>query len=320
MNLDELVAPIRSDVIQGASAIVGTAGRVIKQLASDAPFRSLPLLRAGVAELGVRILDAQPAMAPLVSLSAGTLTVLDGLSSVESGRHAVVASVDTFLEAQSANAASAAAQASSLLPADATVLTLSFSSTVLATLALARAGSIEVICLESRPLNEGRLLAERLAELRIPVTVAVDSAAQRMVERANVTLLGADSIGDRGVVNKIGSAALAHFANRGGLPVLVVAESSKLLPPGFPQELHDPRATDEVWRPGASIGVWNQYFEALPPADVTRFVTEAGPASWDDLQAQRTSLPVPPEIGRWADSRRPRGGPTSEEPGHISGV
>ena len=90
----------------------------------------------------------------------------------------------------------------------------------------------------------------------------------------DLVLLGADSIGDAGVVNKIGSASLAEPAHRMGKPVYVISDETKILPPGFPQHIRDDRPADEVWRAPAGVRVWNRYFETIPMDWVTAVVTE----------------------------------------------
>ena len=61
-------------------------------------------------------------------------------------------------------------------------------------------------------------------------------------------VMGADSVGDRGIVNKIGSLGLAREAQEWATPLWVAADRSKWLPPGFPQPVDDDRPGDEVWR------------------------------------------------------------------------
>jgi ribose 1,5-bisphosphate isomerase len=147
---------------------------------------------------------------------------------------------------------------------------------------------------------EGHALARTLAQAGIPVTLAVDAAGPALVESADVVVIGADSVGDRGVVNKIGSLALTREAKLRNVPVWVAADRSKWLPPGFPQPLDDDRPGDEVWRGARGVTVWNRYFEVLPSDLVDQVITDAGSFSPAELDAEREKLEVAPVLERWA--------------------
>jgi translation initiation factor eIF-2B subunit delta len=167
----------------------------------------------------------------------------------------------------------------------------------------ARGRPIEVICLESRPLNEGRRLAAELARGGAQVTLAVDAAAESLVSGCGAVLLGADSIGDAGVVNKIGSAAAARAGVFHRVPVFVVTDSSKLLPPGFPQCVDDNRPADQIWPDPGPVGVWNRYFEVVPGELITQVVLEDGQLTPLEVDRRRRNLTVPERIAEWAASR-----------------
>ena len=149
-------------------------------------------------------------------------------------------------------------------------------------------------------MNEGQALARTLAQAGIPVTLAVDAAAQSLVGEVDLVVMGADSIGDAGIVNKIGSLGLAREAHERGTPVWVAADRSKWLPPGFPQPVDDDRPGEEVWRGSKGVTVWNRYFELLPSTLVDQVVTDSGaftPAKLDDA---RRALAVAPVLEAWA--------------------
>lgn len=304
MDLDAMVAPLRANVVSGASVVARSAAEVVRRAAVHVEADDVEALRERLAELVVKILDAQPAMAPLVALGASILRALPSAGSLAEARRAAARAAEDArltLERSTAMVGEAAAE---LLPDGARVLTLSSSSMVRAALMEAATDrDLEVICLESRPMNEGRSLAHGLAQQGIPVVYAVDAAAGPLVDRSTLVLLGADSVGDTGVVNKIGSAALACLAREREVPVVVTAGEAKLLPPGFPQGVSDDRPADEVWRAPAGIQVWNRYFEAVPLDAVHRVVVEDGGLSVDEVQALRSELDVPAELRRWADSR-----------------
>lgn len=317
MNLDALVAPLRANVVSGAAVVARTAAEVVRRAAIRVPAGSAAELRVTLAELVVRILDAQPAMAPLVALGSRVLEAAGEGGSLEDARRAVAHEAEGFrieLERGTRAVGKAAARE---LPKRGTILTLSSSSTVRATL-LERVDNrdLEVVCLEARPMSEGQAMAEALARAGIPVLYAVDAAAGSLLERVDLVLMGADSVGDRGIVNKIGSAALARDASARGIPFVVATDGTKLLPPGFPQPVDDDRPAEEVWRAPAGVRVWNRYFEIIPPTHVTTIVTEEGAGSPAEVDGDRRRLQVPEELRRWARERAA----SSEEPDPSSSV
>ena len=105
------------------------------------------------------------------------------------------------------------------------------------------------------------------------------------------------------LAEKVGSAAACHAASRRGIPVFVVADSSKLLPAGFPQSVEDDRPPEEVWPDHGGVHVWNRYFEVFPISLVTRVVTEEGALDPSALEPRRKALAVPPALSAWAASR-----------------
>jgi translation initiation factor 2B subunit (eIF-2B alpha/beta/delta family) len=302
MTLDSLVAPLRADVVSGASVVARTASEVVRRAASRISADSPDEFRATMSDLLVRILDAQPAMAPLVALARDVLLALDDAADVDGAREAAAGAASAFREFMDWCGSSIAERTSELIPPGEPVLTLSSSATVRRSLEdLAGRGGLTVYCLEARPMSEGRRLAQQVAAAGASVVFAVDAAGEALLDETRHLVLGADSLGDRGVVNKIGSAALARGARDRGIPVHVLLDRSKFLPPSFPQPTDDPRPGEEVWRPPPGVQVWNRYFEAFPHDHVTNFVTESGvliPEAADEL---RRDLPVPEALRQWAE-------------------
>lgn len=303
-RLDALVAPLRADVVSGAAVVARMAAEVVRRGTRRMPASSPAELQERLAELGRAILDAQPAMAPLVRLVSDVLDAARDAETVEDGRSAASGAAQAFLQAQDTRTRVVARRAAAMLPEGARVLTLSSSSTVRTTLLHEPRGrGISAVCLEGRPVQEGHMLAEALARNGVPVTLAVDAAAARLASLCDLVLLGADSIGDAGVVNKIGSVAVADAAHRAGIDVLVVTDETKILPPGFPQPVEDDRPAEEVARTPAGVKVWNRYFECLPLDDVTSVVTERATMEPGQVQELRRALRVPPELRDWAGGR-----------------
>ncbi|HET9947540.1 MAG TPA: hypothetical protein VFQ22_01315, partial [Longimicrobiales bacterium] len=86
--LDALVAPLRADVVSGAAVVARTAAEVMRRAAARLPAESVEELRWALADVSSRVLDAQPAMAPLVHLVRDVMAALEPVESVEDARAA----------------------------------------------------------------------------------------------------------------------------------------------------------------------------------------------------------------------------------------
>ncbi len=313
LRLDALVAPLRADVVSGAAVVARMAAEVVRRAAGRVPAESVPELRAALAEVGILALDAQPAMAPLAALVREVLDATDGASDVDSGRIAARKACDAFREGLETRAQVVASRVSGLLPEQGDILTLSSSSTDRgALLHHAKRRQGRVIVLESRPMQEGRMMAAALARAGVPVLFAVDAAAATLVTGCGVLLLGADSVGDLGIVNKLGSLGAAQAASAAGVPVLVATDETKILPPGFPQRVADERPSEEVWRAPANVRIWNRYFEAVPLDIVSSIITESATLTPAGVEDFRRAIRVPDEIRAWAVGQTSRETDTGE--------
>ena len=302
--VDELVAPLRADTLSGASVLGRTAADVLRRAAVRLQAGSLEELRWGLGDVCRRILDAQPSMAPLVTLIRLVMVAVEEADSLEAGRLAAAHAADEFRHGAEARVRAVAAAAVEVLPAGGTVATLSSSATV-QTLLLEEAAprGIAVLCFESRPMNEGRMFAAALASAGVEVRYAVDAAAGALIPDCDAVILGADSVGDAGVVNKIGSTALAHAARAASVPVYVLADETKMLPVGFPQVLDDDRPGEEVWDAPGGVEVWNRYFEVTQLENVTAVISEAGVMDVARTLRQRQEIALPPGLRAWAMGR-----------------
>ena len=293
-----MIESIRNDTRRGASELVRDALAAFGATLDETPDPALVPPR--LAEAARAILDAQPAMAPLLALSCNVVR-----AATSAPDKAAIAARQALLEFGARLdriAREVPERAEALIPAGGRVLTLSASSTVRRSLCHAAGRrTFDVICLESRPGCEGRDMAVLLAARGIPVSLAVDAACGAVVRDCDVVLVGADSIGDLGIVNKIGTRAMALLARRAGVPMYSIADSTKLLPAGWQQELDDSRAEREVWPDApAGIGIWNRYFEATPLAYFDGVVTEDGLRAEADVEMQRARLHVPAPLHRAA--------------------
>jgi translation initiation factor 2B subunit (eIF-2B alpha/beta/delta family) len=242
----------------------------------------LPALRSRVTDAARALVAAQPSMAPMVNLANRVLWALEGTTTAMEARAAVMAALEAMERvAEAAPASMAGALLDSIRDLDqVAILTHSRSSLLLRMLLAAHRGGkrLSVICTESRPLREGRAMAQALAEAGVPVTLVVDAAGAAAVADADVVLVGADSVGADGLVNKMGTLGLALAAKAAGRPLYACCTTDKLLPAGYGRRIRiveqDPQ---EVWEsPPAGILVSNRYFDVTPLEHIGGLITERG--------------------------------------------
>jgi len=140
--------------------------------------------------------------------------------------------------------------------------------------------NFEVNVTETRPFMQGRLTATQLSAAKIPVTLYVDSAARLALKKADVMMIGADSISADGyVINKIGSELMADMANHYQVPIFICTHSWKFDPKtvfGFEEEI-EKRAAKEIWdRPPKGVKISNYVFEKVDPNKITAIISELG--------------------------------------------
>lgn len=132
----------------------------------------------------------------------------------------------------------------------------------------------EVYNTETRPLFQGRKTAKELAKNGIRITTFVDAALDDAITECDLVLLGADAILNTGVINKIGSEAIAEIASIRKKPVYIVADSWKFSPRNVALEERD---FHEVWKnaPG-EIKIRNPAFEKVDKRYIKGIISEYG--------------------------------------------
>jgi translation initiation factor 2B subunit (eIF-2B alpha/beta/delta family) len=232
---------------------------------------------SGAAEIARRAAEAL-AVLPANDLERGVLTLVEGHPSMASlwrlgsevlgaSDHATAARA--FIGRLDAEAEAVAASATGLL--DGPVLLHSYSST--AVVAVARAG-VPALCARSEPEGEGAKMAEALRSRGVPAHVIDDSEALGAAGK-RIVLVGSDAVGPEGVVNKIGTRALAEAARAAGSRCYALIGTSKLLASDLPA---------------------SHPFERTPLELFTAIVTETGPQMPDEIAATLPGFELHPAL------------------------
>jgi translation initiation factor 2B subunit (eIF-2B alpha/beta/delta family) len=225
--------------------------------------------------IGLRVADAQPAMASLLTLVDEVFRVAARARSGEAGARAVARVLARRRARSTAAPLAAARRVVRLLPRGARVVTLSSSAVARRALVEAHRSHRlrDVVVAESRPGGEGLQTAHALARAGIAVTLVPDALVAARVAGADVALLGADAVTPSAVWNKCGSLAVALAARAGARPLIVATGSDRLVGAALAARL---RNVAIAWRrPGAlRVRTSAELFDAVPLGLAARIVTE----------------------------------------------
>jgi translation initiation factor 2B subunit (eIF-2B alpha/beta/delta family) len=160
-------------------------------------------------------------------------------------------------------------------------LTTSYSATVAQVLkALAKTRRLKVTVAESTPGGEGRQFAKLLADQGIEVEVIYDSTVFARMEHLDGAIVGADSVTASGLVNKVGTRALAEAARAYDLDAYAVCGWSKICP----VVLSDLSVSTNNL--GTRLAEHVQVFESSPLDLFSHIITDQGNLSSADLRME----------------------------------
>jgi translation initiation factor 2B subunit (eIF-2B alpha/beta/delta family) len=293
---------IRSDTRSGASEITEKAAAFFITFVENFEGGTEKDFIKAVEAVGVEIIRAQPAMAPLFNLVNCVLLEVTGARDLESRRAAMIEKAHGIVRNVKEGWERIADFAAPFVRKGSTVLVHSYSATLYrAILALQDRGkAISITCTESRPLREGVTFARRLGKRGIPVRLIVDAAAFQLLRHVDLVFVGADSISQDGVINKIGTRGLAMAAHGQGNRFFVLAGTEKCLPMSTRIELEkELRPENEVVESDENLEVLNFYFDCTPLDLISGVVTEKG--LWDVGEVRRylESKKIHPALVDW---------------------
>ena len=262
------VEDVSHDRVHGANFLGRQALELLSATAQASDARDTDALFYDLLLVFLRLRIAQPAMANVWNLSGKLLQAVDR-------ERAVVASVDELksrvkeLGQQVGEEAAAASEdasrnATQILPQNGVVLTHSYSSTVLRSLELGfKSGKVfQVLATESYPGMEGSQLAKDLIALGVPVRLVADSIVHSIIPRANLVLVGADSVlKDGSLIHKTGTREIAIAAKRLGIRFCSSCETTKFSTQDFLGE--HPTIPQDL-------------FDLTPAGNVSNYITESG--------------------------------------------
>jgi translation initiation factor 2B subunit (eIF-2B alpha/beta/delta family) len=301
MTAEHLLREIALNNRDGAAEILQRAVKLFELLAAqvDDPAMSSQTRNATI-EACAGLVRAQPRMAPLINLANAVIRAADSALSESQVLKVAAGAASEFTRQCSRAVTEASANAAGLIRDGARVLTHSRSSTILRTLIDAHnAGTnFSVIATESRPLLEGRTLAEALSRQGLHVTLIADAAVALVLDTVTCVLVGADRVTPLVLENKIGTRLIALAAAEQRVPVYAVADSSKFINPPDPRAAAEAeRPPDELW-PDTPYGVLilNRYFEETSLRHFTGIITEEGVLRPEEARRRAEAAVIDPSL------------------------
>jgi len=301
MNYHTILEDLTQDRKSGASVIAKKAIACLDTLLKELATADIDTLIAETERVSTEILKSQPGMAQLTNLFNLIFETIEQESSRDPRVLArrISGEAKRFDEFCKKAVSKLAKFGADLIAEDAEVLIHSNSSTVFEIIKKAHdeGKTFQVILTESRPIQEGRACAEALAELGIHATYFVDAAISKGVDRADLVLLGADSVSENSLVNKIGTKAICLLSREAMVECYAAAESSKFSPQNLNPKKEQLREPSEVWRdPPSDTSVQNYYFDTVPLELFTGIVSEEGVLTPSEIGGRIRAQKVNPKL------------------------
>lgn len=222
------------------------------------------------------LVKAQPTMASIFNLVNNLMINIDK-NKIQLPKKIVYNYCKKFLQDIETSDKSISKQATKLIKNNTTIITHSYSSTVLNTLLFAKKSGkkFSVICTESRPKNEGIKLAKQLGKNKIKVKLIVDSAVFSFIPDADMILFGGDALTETGLINKIGTKGIAMTATLHNKPIYALCSTIKFLPKNLQINLDHPKPPNEIIPSKISnVTPINYYFDFTSLEFLTGIITE----------------------------------------------
>ncbi len=158
---------------------------------------------------------------------------------------------------------------------------------------LGKVGTVYVT--ESRPNNDGWETARRLAKSGIQTILTIDAAMPFIISQAQLMVSGAEIInGNGGVLGKIGAFTAAAFSKKNGIPVWILADSTKI----WPQDIENLNpyliSADDIGIKitNPSLKISGSFFDRTPPEYITGYATELGLFNQAEIKQYANRIPV----------------------------
>jgi len=276
MLADTLVQEIMDDRVRGSTELALRALDGIGQIVRSESVTDVEKFQKQILTLLVRLQTSRPSMVALNHLLERVrLAAVKFSTSSNSDKFKarwINACLDAATFAKEAQSESVQRMAE-LIEADDVIMTHSVSSTLKKVFdELVRRGIlVRIFVTESRPRDEGKLLAEYLVGIGIKTAYITEAQINLFMPEVNKVLVGADAVlADGSIINKCGTSLMAMSARYHQVPVYVCAESFKRVD-GIDYVLEQ-MAAEELKLDVPGVEVFNSYFEKVAPDLITQWI------------------------------------------------
>ncbi len=299
-SLDDLSRDTRS----GAQEIASRALHLLIDTIGDSDPGGAISYRQWLLRISRQLIAAQPAMGILFRLVNDMLWAADGATGAVEMRQAALDHLQQFQARESMALFTLVETASAHLAQYRAIMTYSRSSTVVRAISEFGKKKLRVFCSEGRPMYEGQTLASELGWAGVEVVLGIDMALFGWLSDVQALVIGADSLGRTGLVNKIGSAELMRAAAEAEIPRIVLATTSKFMPNDFLAGQHIHRGDPEEIMPVSSsnVEVRSITFDVTPFELITMVISEKGPLQGEHLLEELDAVRTYPGLRRASGS------------------
>jgi ribose 1,5-bisphosphate isomerase len=286
MSVPETAEKIKSMEIRGAGRIARAAAEALRDHAQTLMGKDLPAFVAAMERAAEILVATRPTAVSLPNAVHFVMAGLDGAKTADEAGVGVTGRADQFIRSSQHAVEDIARFGARHIRDGDTILTHCNSEVALGCIIEAhRSGkSIEVFATEVRPRNQGHITIRTLNDAGIRTNFIVDSAVRSFIHDIDLVIVGADAVTVNGaVINKIGTAQVAHTAKEARVNMIVAAETYKFAPRTIVGELIriEERPPDEVLPEAIAktlknVTVRNPAFDVTPAEYIDMIVTEAG--------------------------------------------
>ncbi|MBI4176832.1 MAG: S-methyl-5-thioribose-1-phosphate isomerase [Candidatus Aenigmarchaeota archaeon] len=293
MEAAVLVRKIKNLEIQGAKAVALAGLDALNLCASEIKSNGRNGFLRTLESKSKLIKEARPTEPALKNALSFVMGRLPKAGTIEDAQKAVALEVRNFSKNIESSIKKIGEIGARRIPNKAVVFTHCHSNTVMEIFRCAKKDGkkFEVICTETRPMNQGLLTAKQVAGMQIPVTLIVDSAARTFVKKCDLVIIGADAITSTGdVVNKVGSSTIALIAEEQKKPLYVAAGTHKIDPEtakGFLEPIEERPAKEITAKKLKGVKIRNPAFDVVAANRISGIITELG-------------MVAPQSVSRWA--------------------
>jgi ribose 1,5-bisphosphate isomerase len=286
MLLNETAADIKNMEIRGAGRIARAAVEALADYARNLDVSDPETFKREMQGAADILTGTRPTAVSLPNAVRYVMRALDSFESVEAARDAVLSRAAEFVD-HSEHAVERIAEIGARHISDGDVLLTHCNSEAAlgCILEAHRQGKeIEVYATEVRPRGQGLITIRTLNDAGIRTNYIIDSAVRYFINDVDLVIVGADAIAVNGaVVNKIGTAQIAHAADEARTNVIVAAETYKFAPRtilGEKIEIEERDPGEVLPREEAErlpfVRVRNPAFDVTPAEYIDLIVTERG--------------------------------------------